>query len=192
MKNKKAFTLIELLAVIVILAVLMAIAIPKVTQYITKSRKDSFITTAKDYVDAVRKDTTSELFDFPIGVDDVTIISLDLVKLEKGGKKSPFNGTWLPKYTYVAVINVGTDEDPDYEYFFAARDSKRYTIALTEEDSLTRSSIIRNNTSGTKVKITPICGSKKGVYKVIDNIIGLEEYKPSTGWNATIYSSAEC
>lgn len=192
MKNRKAFTLIELLAVIVILAVLLAIAIPKVTQYITKSRKDSYVTTSKDFIDAVRKDTTSEIFDFPIGVDDVTIISLDLVKLEKGGKKSPFNGSWLPKYTYVAVINVGTDEDPDYEYYIAARDSKRYTIALTEEDSLTRNSIIRNNASGTKVEITPMCGTEDGVYKVINNIAGLEKYRPSTGWNATVYSSVGC
>ena len=90
--NKKGFTLIELLAVIVILAVLMAIAIPKVTQYITKSRKDSLVTTSKDFINAVRNDATSEMFDFPIGVDDVTIISLDLIKLEKGGKKSSFNG----------------------------------------------------------------------------------------------------
>ena len=192
MKNKKAFTLIELLAVIVILAVLLAIAIPKVTQYITKSRKDSLITTAKDFIDAVRKDTTSEIFDFPIGVDDVTIISLDLIKLEKGGKKSPFNGTWQPKYSYVAVINVGTDEDPEYEYYIAVKDSKRYTIALTEEDSLDRNTIVRDNTSGTKAPITSMCGTEDGVYRVISNIEGLEEHKPSTGWNATIYSSVGC
>lgn len=192
MKNKKGFTLVELLAVIVILAILLAIAIPKVTQYITKSRKDSYVTTVKDFIDAVRKDTTGELFDFPIGVDDVTIISLDMVKLEKGGKKSPFTGTWLPQYTYVAVVNVGTDEDPDFEYFLAARDSKRYTIGLTEEESITSDSIIRNNAAGTKVEITPMCGSKKGTYKVIENIAGLEKYKPSTGWNATVYSSVGC
>ena len=48
--KKKGFTLIELLAVIVILAILLAIAIPKVTQYITKSRKDSLIATEKTFV----------------------------------------------------------------------------------------------------------------------------------------------
>ena len=178
--NKKGFTLIELLAVIVILAVLMAIAIPKVTQYITKSRKDSLVTTSKDFINAVRNDATSEMFDFPIGVDDVTIISLDLIKLEKGGKKSSFNGTWLPKYSYVAVINVGTDEDPDYEYYISVRDSKRYNIALTEENELTRESIIS------------MCGSEDGEYKVLNNITGLESHRPSTGWNATVYSSVSC
>ncbi len=190
--NKKGFTLIELLAVIVILAVLMAIAIPKVTQYITKSRKDSLVTTSKDFINAVRNDATSEMFDFPIGVDDVTIISLDLIKLEKGGKKSSFNGAWLPKYSYVAVINVRTDEDPDYEYYISVRDSKRYNITLTEENELTRESIIRNNPNNTKVTIDSMCGSEKGEYKVLNNITGLESHRPSTGWNATIYSSVSC
>ena len=190
--NKKGFTLIELLAVIVILAVLMAIAIPKVTQYITKSRKDSLVTTSKDFINAGRNDATSEMFDFPIGVDDVTIISLDLIKLEKGGKKSSFNGAWLPKYSYGAVINVGTDEDPDYEYYISVRDSKRYNIALTEENELTRESIIRNNPNNTKVTIDSMCGSEKGEYKVLNNITGLESHRPSTGWNATVYSSVSC
>jgi len=190
--NKKGFTLIELLAVIVILAVLMAIAIPKVTQYITKSRKDSLVTTSKDFINAVRNDATSEMFDFPIGVDDVTIISLDLIKLEKGGKKSSFNGAWLPKYSYVVVINVGTDEDPDYEYYISVRDSKRYNIALTEENELTRESIIRNNPNNTKVTIDSMCGSEDGEYKVLNNITGLESHRPSTGWNATVYSSVSC
>ncbi len=190
--RKQAFTLIELLAVIVIVGILLIIAIPKVTQYITNSRKDSLITTSKDFIDAVRKDATSEIFEFPIGVDDVTIISVDLIKLEKGGQKSPFNGVWLPEYSYVAIINAGTDEDPDYQYYISIRDSKRYNISLTEEDDLERDSIIRNNPSNTKVTIDSMCGNENGVYKVINNITGLEKYRPSTGWNATVYSSVEC
>lgn len=192
LKNKKGFTLIELLAVIVILAILMAIAIPKVTQYITRSRKDSLIATSNDFIDAIRKDAISEEYEFPIGNDDVTIVSLDLIKLEKGGIKSPFNGKWVPKYSYVAIINIGTDEDPDYKYFVAIRDTKRYNIALSAEDTITRDSIIRNNTSGTKVKIDAMCGSEEGTYKVLSSIAGLEKYKPSNGWNATVYSTVDC
>ena len=54
MKNKKGFTLIELLAVIVILGVIMVIAVPAVTKYIDKSRKDGFTKTASGVVDAAR------------------------------------------------------------------------------------------------------------------------------------------
>lgn len=191
-RNKKGFTLIELLAVIVILAVLLAIAIPKVTHYITRSRKDSMITTAKDLTRAVSKDATTEIYELPIGTDDITIVSLDLIELETGGKKSSFSGKWLNQYSYVAIINVGTAEDPDYEYYVALRDSKRYTITLQPSESLTRESIVRNNAAGTKAPISAMCGSKDGDYKVINNIAGLEKYKPINGWNATVYSSTDC
>lgn len=190
--KKKAFTLIELLAVIVILCILLAIAIPQVTQYITKSRKDSLVTTSKDFIDAVRNDAHSDIYEFPIGNNDVTIVTLDLVKLAKGGKKSPFSGNWLPRYSYVAIINVGTDMDPVYQYHLAIRDTNGYAISLTEENSITRNSIIRDNNSGTKAGIDQMCGTRSGSYKVISSINGLEKYEPTTGWNATVYSSVSC
>lgn len=191
-KNEKAFTLIELLAVIVILAVLLSIVIPKVSQYITNSRKDGYVATANEIIDGVRNSATSEIYDLPVGTDDITIVSIDLIKLEKGKKKSPFSGAFLDKYSYVAIINAGTDEEPDYEYFIALRDSKRYTISLMREEDIVRNSIIRNNTSGTKAPITSMCGSVDGEYKVINKIIGLEDYQPTNGWNAIVYSSMEC
>ena len=48
-KNNKAFTLIELLAVIIILGILLLIAIPSVTSYINNSRKEAYIAIAKRY-----------------------------------------------------------------------------------------------------------------------------------------------
>lgn len=190
--KNKGFTLIELLAVIVILAILLAIAVPAVTKYITKSRKDGMVSTAQGFADAISKDTTSEFYELPVGSNDITIISVDLIKLENGKEKSPYSGRWLPRYSYVAIINTGTDEDPDYEYYVALRDSKRYTVSLTRVGDISRSSIIRNNVSGTKAPITAVCGSEDGEYMVIDKITGLEKYQPKSGWNATVYSSQEC
>lgn len=190
--NKKAFTLIELLAVIVILAILLAIAIPQVNQYITKSRKESLITTAKDFIDAAKKDATSEIYDFPISTNDVTVISTGLIKLNKGGTKSPFSGSWIKNNSYVAIINIGTDIDPEYKYYIALADSKRYTIALTAEEELDTDTIVRNNTSKTKVTITSLCGDEDGKYMVFNNIVGLEKYQTKNGWNVTVYGSGDC
>ena len=191
-KNQKAFTLSELLAVIVILAILLAIAVPKVTQYITKSRKDSLIATANDFIDAVRNSAHSDIYDLPIGTNDVTIVSLDLIGLSKGGNKSPFSGNWIPKFSYVAIVNVGTDVDPDYKYYIAIRDTKRYSVALTEENKISNNSIIRDDISFSKVGIDEMCGSKDGSYKILRSIKGLEKYETTSGWNATVYSSASC
>ena len=64
--NKRGFTLIELLAVIIILGILMIIAIPSVTKYISDSRRDSFIATAREFADTVTKNATSEMYELPI------------------------------------------------------------------------------------------------------------------------------
>ena len=47
MKKKKGFTLVELLAVIVILAVILVIAVPQIISTITESRKGALISSAK-------------------------------------------------------------------------------------------------------------------------------------------------
>lgn len=52
--NSKGFTLIELLAVITIMGILMLVAIPAVSRTIENSRRDTFMDTAKAYVNAVK------------------------------------------------------------------------------------------------------------------------------------------
>ena len=47
MKKKNGFTLVELLAVIVILAIILVIAVPKITDTIKNSKKASFESSAK-------------------------------------------------------------------------------------------------------------------------------------------------
>ena len=68
--NKKGFTLIELLAVIVILGVIMVIAVPAVTKYIDKSRKDAFETSVKQLVDAANLKASNESEDVVIDLSD--------------------------------------------------------------------------------------------------------------------------
>lgn len=51
--NKKGFTLTELLAVIAILAILLLIAIPVVSNYIDKSKKQAFFVSVSNIVNAI-------------------------------------------------------------------------------------------------------------------------------------------
>ena len=59
-KNKNAFTLIELLAVIVILAVILVIAIPRILDVIETSKKDSFKNAAQLIADSAEKKKASD------------------------------------------------------------------------------------------------------------------------------------
>ena len=58
--NRKGFTLIELLAVITILGILMLILIPSVSRIIENSRKNTFLSTAKNYANAVRDEWAAD------------------------------------------------------------------------------------------------------------------------------------
>lgn len=198
MKSRKGFTLIELLAVIVILGVLIGIGIPKVSQYINLSKKDGFVSSAKLMVKSVRQDATSELYPLPINSNDVTIVTLDAVKLEKAQEKSSFGGEYLYNKSYVAIVNVGTGTDPEYEYYFASQDSKNYAIPLTAESKLTSDVVIAKAKNKMEVTVQSLCGTKEGYEKTYSTISGLEKVQPvdengnKISWNAIIFSGKGC
>ena len=220
MRNKKGFTLIELLAVIVILGVLLAIAIPKVSQYISGSRKKSFIDAGQLFINSVREDITAEEFPAPINTNDVTIITLDIANLNKAKQKSSWGGKYVLNKSYVAVVNVGTSSNPKYEYYFAAQDTKGYAVPLTNEAELEPDKVVANAKNKMEVTIQSLCGSEEGTTTLYPSISGLpapvirvksttttpkegEEgtettttstlvESPTNGWNATIFSTADC
>ena len=76
-KNKNAFTLIELLAVIVILAVILVIAIPRILDVIETSKKDSFKNAAQLIADSAEKKKVSDKL---LGKDE-SITCKDVAKI---------------------------------------------------------------------------------------------------------------
>ena len=146
-KNEKGFTLVELLAVIVILGLLMAIAIPSVTKYITQSRKKTLISSVDSYVTVVttavndnefgamsKEDT---MYYVPVSNDE----SSSCVSLEKGGT-NPF-GNWKEAYV---VVNYDAD-NYSYDYYFTFYDDAGYGMALTEIDKISATGNIITNPS---------------------------------------------
>lgn len=96
--NKKGFTLVELLAVIVILAIIALIATPVILNVIEKSKKGAAKNSAQGYIEAVEKqiainlldeDTINEITD---GVYTVNELTNKKVKV-KGDK--PTEASWV-------------------------------------------------------------------------------------------------
>lgn len=169
--NSKGFTLIELLAVITIMGILMLVAIPAVSRTIENSRRDTFMDTAKSYVNAVKNAVASEsikcldtagvsqpiaalgtgtyYYHFKSGEDS----GKDL--LEQGGKSS-----WGSAEVegYVEINKTVNADSAQYEYSVSMTDTGKHGIkALTPENSLNRTSVLTSGADAPEASTGNAC-----------------------------------
>ena len=143
-KNIKGFTLVELLAVIVIMGILMMVAIPSVTRTIENSRKDTFVDIAKSYGNAARTLWTSDNLtcdgELSSAVDDgdyyILINSKEGAKetlpvlVDQGGKSSWGNRD-VNGYVRVNISTTpGEDTDGDGELDVEPKRLTKFYVAL--------------------------------------------------------------
>lgn len=105
MKNKKGFTLVELLAVIVILGVLLMIAVPAVQNVIKKAKNNATQKQAELFIDAAKKMAI---------IDEATsdMVIYKLSDLDSDVDKNRFTG-----------MVVGLKENGSYKYYIYLNDS---------------------------------------------------------------------
>lgn len=105
MKNKKGFTLVELLAVIVILGVLLMIAVPAVQNVIKKTKNNATQKQAELFIDAAKKMTI---------IDEATsdMVIYKLSDLDSDVDKNRFTG-----------MVVALKENGSYKYYIYLNDS---------------------------------------------------------------------
>ena len=135
--NRKGFTLIELLAVIIILAILMTLAITAMSGYIRDARKDTFVTTAQQYANAVRLSFVNGEYDatkMP-GRGECLAVSTNSVALESGSHESPFGQDYSDN-SYVIVFNNTTSGQDKYEYFVQMTDKAGNGFGVLLESTL--------------------------------------------------------
>ena len=127
MKSGKGFTLVELLAVVVILGLIVLISIPAVNKYILNSREESYEIAKKSMISAAKNlmtecegrfngDTELDYCkNYPVPDKGKTLtiplkdlITLDYIKpIEDPGKKGE---NCDPNNSYVVVKNITQDE----------------------------------------------------------------------------------
>ena len=128
MKNKKAFTLIELIAVIIIMGVILTIAVPNSLTMVNRNKKTTVISDANK----------------PIN-DQAIIITLGYLDTDDV-KESPYNNDYSKSQSFVVVtadekeIVTGEVVD-DYNYYV-------HLVACNDEDCTSISNKDMNNRYG--------------------------------------------
>ena len=146
MKNDKGFTLVELLAVIVIMGILMMVAIPSVTRTIENSRKDTFVDIAKSYGNAARTLWTSDNLtcngvvssavddgDYYILINSKEGAKESLPVLVDQGGKSSWGNRDVNGYVRVNISTTpGVDDDGDGVFEKEPKRVTKFYVALSD------------------------------------------------------------
>ena len=102
--NKKGFTLIEIIAVIIILGILLIITIPLVQNYITGSGKASMAQTASAFLETAKAEYEMGEYGSLLEDDEVMLIPISHIELEKGNTDESKFGVYDKDKSYVIVI----------------------------------------------------------------------------------------
>ena len=107
-RNNKGFTLVELLAVIVVLAIVMGIAAVAITNVLDTTRKNAFVASARSYIAGAKTLVNSSEMDVLLGGDstyapvcssdaskNTKTIPISVIKTEGGtNDKSPYGNAF--------------------------------------------------------------------------------------------------
>ncbi len=132
--NKKGFTLIEILSVIVILSIIMLIAVPAVSEYIANNRKESYVLAARDNILSVQRAITNQEIVFK-DEDKVLYIPYQCIESESGENNSP-NGTFTDAFVVV------TYDGFEYKYYWTSSDTTQVGIYLSEYSTLSNELVV--------------------------------------------------
>lgn len=128
--GNKGFTLVELLAVIVVLAIVMSLAVVAITGVLDNARRATFVSEAKSFLEGARNVVNSDDLISVIDRNNVhhllacdndayksTTIKLDEIPLQQGGIKSPYGNKYdkLNSYIYVEATRKKDDEGNEIE-----------------------------------------------------------------------------
>ncbi len=154
--NRKGFTLIEILAAIVILGIVSAIGIAAVSNNIVETRKSTFLNLARQLANSAREMRGADKL--PKDLKDGEALVIPCYSLN-GNEIDLSAGTGfgdlLLDYCYVGIVN----NKNKYEYYVTAIDSANYGYVALEVDELSKDNLSNDNDLVAGTNLMPTSGT---------------------------------
>ena len=138
--KKNAFTMVELIVIMVILGVILIFSLPKITSTLEKNKKDAMIVDAKDFVEKVKTHLLLTQ-DYPTETVPTKTFTLERTDTKNEIDKSPYGRQYERTRSIVTVV---------YEYDGTLK-SYKFQIFLTDgKYELNTGSLDFSELNGTK------------------------------------------
>jgi type IV pilus assembly protein PilA len=148
LKNQKGLTLVELLAVVVILGIIAAIAVPSIGGIIDNSKKDAHVANAEQMVAASRMALASNDTKILSGDNGNTLNRISLKELIdngylEGNLKDPDSNA--PYNQLQSYVDVDPQANGTYLYSVTLKGSKRGIVVNTSTSKIDRDAVNTSN-----------------------------------------------
>ena len=137
MSNKRGFTLVEVLAVIIILGIVMLITVPSVSKYISSSNRASYAADISAFIETIKSEYDMKDYGDYVKSDEIMIVPFEYVNFEKGDAlESPF-GMYVLDKSYAVVV----PERNGYQIYANVVDERGFGIVMKPYNELSREAI---------------------------------------------------
>lgn len=134
---KKGFTLIEMIAVVIILGIVLLIAVPAVTSYIKGSNDSVYVNSMSSYLQQVKMDYSEKQYGPYINKGEIMVVPLKNIKLDKGNSDSSPYGKIVYSQSYV-LIERSTN---GVKYYVTVLDKTSKGFVDVREDEMNNNSV---------------------------------------------------
>lgn len=140
MNKKNGFTLIEVIAVIVIIGIVMLVAVHSVMEYIKGSDNEAYASNAMAYIETARAEYSMEEYGDLLDSDEIMIVPIKNITLEKSdGGESPY-GLYDYDKCYVVIV----PERNGYQYYAVMSDANGIGINFKATNELNKNAVEEN------------------------------------------------
>ena len=137
MNNKKGFTLIEILSVVIIIGVMGIIGIVAISSYITESKQSSFVNVARMYLNGAKEMKSKDKFFHDPKNTEAMLVPLSEIEVEDDATKTPYGEIDFDN-SYIVIVNI----KGKYHYYITLKDESGHALILENVNTLSEDKIV--------------------------------------------------